>query len=263
MKSFKNITLAIIAFFLVSSCDVLQSVVSLPGTATLPLTESEIIQGLKEALSTGLNSSVKQASATNGYLKNEAIKILLPQDVLNLKNKIEGNSIASAAYSTYVRRYNGGTDLFSELLSSMNAGAEKAATKAGPIFIGAVKSMNISDAKGILNGGNKAATQYFERTTSSQLFSAFNPEVKSALDNTGASKVYKKTYDFLSYDPGGLGLTTVGKLLDVSIDPSLDQYATNKAINGLFHLVGEEETKIRANPYNYGKKILERVFGNK
>ncbi len=70
------------------------------------------------------------------------------------------------------------------------------------------------------------------------------------------------TYDFLSYDPAGLGLTTVGKILNVSIEPSLDQYATNKAIDGLFHLVGQEEKQIRSNPYNYGKKILERVFGS-
>lgn len=263
MKRLVKIGFVYSVVLLFTSCDVLQSVASLPGTGSLPLTESEIIQGLKEALNTGLSSSVKQASATNGYLRNEAIKILLPQDVLNLKNKIEGNSVASAAYNTYVRRFNGGTDLFNELLTSMNRGAEKAASKAGPIFLGAVKSMNINDARGILNGGNTAATQYFERTTSTQLFNAFNPEVKNALDNTGASKVYQKTYDFLSYDPAGLGLTTVGKLLDVSIEPSLDQYATSKAIDGLFHLVGQEETKIRANPYNYGKQILERVFGNK
>ena len=263
MKRLGKIGLVCSFFILLSSCDILQSVATLPGTGSLPLTENEIIQGLKEALSTGLDSSVKTASATNGYLRNEAIKILLPQDVLNLKNKIEGNTVASAAYKTYVRKFNGGKDLFNELLTSMNRGAEKAATKAGPIFVGAIKSMNINDARGILNGGDKAATQYFQRTTSSKLFSAFNPEVKNALDNTGASKVYKTTYDFLSYDPGGFGLTTVGKLLDVSIAPSLDQYATNKAIDGLFHLVGEEETKIRANPYNYGKQILERVFGNK
>ena len=85
--------------------------------------------------------------------------------------------------------------------------------------------------------------------------------LKNALDNTGANKIYKRTYDFLSYDPAGLGITTVGKLLDVSIAPSLDEYATTKAIDGLFYLVGEEETKIRDNPFDYGKKIIERVFG--
>ncbi|MEM6644275.1 MAG: DUF4197 domain-containing protein [Bacteroidota bacterium] len=244
-----------------SSCEILNQVASLPSSGSLPLTESEIISGLKEALNVGLDNSVDKASLAGGYLKNEAIKILLPKDVLDLKEKIEGNSIASAAYNTYVNRFNGGSDLFNELLKSMNRGAENAAKKAGPIFLGAVKTMSFNDAKGILNGGDKAATQYFERTTSSQLFSAFNPEMKSALQNTGASKVYEKTYDFLNYDPAGLGITTVGKILDVSIAPSLDQYATTKAIDGLFYLVGEEETKIRANPYDYGKRILERVFG--
>jgi len=263
MQYFKKIAVIVTLFMCTTSCDVLQSVASLPGTTNIPLSESEIVQGLKEALNIGLNNSVKGASSLNGYLKNEAIKIILPQDVLNLKSKIDNNTVASAAYKTYVRKFNGGSDLFNELLTSMNRGAEKAAKSAGPIFLGAVKSMSINDARGILNGGDKAATQYFEKTTSSQLFKAFNPEVKSALDNTGAAKIYKKTYDFLSYDPTGFGVTSVGKLLDVSIAPSLDEYATNKAIDGLFHLVGEEETKIRANPFDYGKRIIERVFGNR
>ena len=262
MRNIQNLGLAVVLSLSISSCDVLQSVASLPGTTNVPLTESEIVQGLKEALNIGLNSSVTSASSLDGYLKNEAIKIILPQDIVNLKNKIDNSSVASAAYRTYVKRFNGGTDLFNELLTSMNRGAEQAASKAGPIFLGAVKSMSINDARGILNGGDKAATQYFQKTTSSELFNAFNPEVKNALDNTGANNVYKKTYDFLSYDPAGLGITTVGKLLDVSIAPSLDEYATNKAIDGLFYLVGQEETKIRANPFDYGRRIIERVFGS-
>jgi len=249
--------------FLFLSCDVLNSVSSsLPGVGNVPLTESEIVQGLKEALNIGLDNSVTSASSLDGYLKNQAIKILLPDDVKNLQSKINGNSVTSAAYKTYIRKFNGGKDLFTELITSMNRGAERAAKKAGPIFLDAVKSMSIQDARGILNGGNTAATDYFYKSTNTKLFNAFNPEVKSALNNTGASKVYKTTYDFLNYDPAGLGLTTVGKILDVSIAPSLDQYATNKAINGLFHLVGEEEKEIRANPFDYGKKIIERVFGS-
>jgi len=245
------------------SCNVLNKVCSsLPVTSNIPLTESEIVQGLKEALNVGLNNSVTSASSLDGYLKNQAIKILLPDDVKNLQSKINGNSVTSAAYKTYIKKFNGGEDLFSELITSMNRGAEKAASKAGPIFLDAIKSMTIQDARGILNGGNTAATDYFYKSTNTKLFNAFNPEVKSALNSTGANKIYKTTYDFLSYDPAGLGLTTVGKILDVSIEPSLDGYATNKAIGGLFHLVGEEEKDIRANPSAYGKKIIERVFGS-
>ncbi len=258
----KRIILALATLlFVVSSCEVLNQVSSsLPSS--VPLTESEIIQGLKEALNVGTDKSVSKASSVNGYLKNQTIKILLPQDVQDLKSKIDGNSVASAAYKTYIKKFNGGSDLFDELITSMNRGAETAAKKASPIFLNAIKSMTINDARGILNGGNTSATNYFYDKTNQQLFNAFQPEVKNALSNTGASKVYKTTYDFLTYDPTGLGLTSVGKLLNVSIEPSMDEYATNKAIDGLFHLVGQEEQQIRANPYNYGKKILERVFGS-
>ena len=260
IKTIKS-ALTILALFAFTSCDVLNQVSSsLPSS--IPLTESEIIQGLKEALNVGTDKSVSRASTVNGYLQNQAIKILLPQDVQNLKSKIDGNSVASAAYKAYIRKFNGGSDLFEELVTSMNRGAEKAAKKASPIFLDAIKSMSINDARGILNGGSTSATDYFYGKTNQELFSAFQPEVKNALGSTGASKVYKMTYDFLSYDPAGLGLTTVGKILNVSIEPSLDQYATNKAIDGLFHLVGQEEEQIRSNPYNYGKKILERVFGS-
>lgn len=254
-------------FFLFSlsflSCDVLNTVTSSLPSGTIPLTESEIVEGLKEALNIGLDNSVTSASSLDGYLKNQAIKILLPEDVKNLQSKINGNSVTSAAYKTYIRKFNGGKDLFNELITSMNKGAEKAASKAGPIFLNAVKSMSIQDARGILNGGNTAATDYFYQATNTQLFNAFNPEVKNALNSTGANKIYKTTYDFLNYDPSGLGLTTVGNILNVSIEPSLDQYATNKAIGGLFYLVGEEEKEIRANPNDYGKRIIERVFGSK
>ncbi|MEM0938894.1 MAG: DUF4197 domain-containing protein [Bacteroidota bacterium] len=256
----ENGILIVAIIFFATSCDILNQVSSsLPSS--VPLTDSEIIQGLKEALNVGTDKSVFKASAVNGYLKNQAIKILLPQDVQDLKSKIDKNSIASAAYITYIRKFNNGSDLFDELVTSMNRGAEKAAKKASPIFLSAIKSMTISDARGILNGGSTSATDYFHQKTNQELSNAFQPEVKNALNNTGASKVYSRTYNFLSYDPGGLGLTTIGKILDISIEPSLEEYATNKSIEGLFYLVGEEEKQIRDNPYDYSKKILERVFG--
>ncbi|MEM6737554.1 MAG: DUF4197 domain-containing protein [Bacteroidota bacterium] len=255
-----KVLLVMVIIFLAISCDILNQVSSsLPSSGSL--TDSEIIQGLKEALNVGTDKSVSKASAVNGYLKNQAIKILLPQDVRDLKSKIDKNSVASAAYTIYIRKFNNGADLFDELVTSMNRGAEKAAKQASSIFLSAIKSMTISDARGILNGGSTSATDYFYQKTNLELLNAFQPEVKTALNNTGASEIYSKTYDFLSYDPGGLGLTTVGKILDISIEPSLEEYATNKAIDGLFYLLGEEEKQIRNNPYDYGKKILERVFG--
>lgn len=226
-----------------------------------PLTEGEIIEGLKEALNIGLDNSVTSASSVDGYLQNQAIKILLPDEVQDFQNQINNSSIVAPAYAIYVNQFNGGTDLFEELVTSMNRGAEAAASEAGPIFINAILSMTFDDARAILNGGETSATDYFYNATNQALFDAFQPEVQTALGQTGANQVYGLTYDFLNYDPTNLGLSTVGGLLDVSLEPSLDEYATNKAIDGLFYLIGEEEKKIRENPFSWGSSIIERVFG--
>ncbi|WP_462251543.1 DUF4197 domain-containing protein [Ekhidna sp.] len=238
--------------------------------ATNPLTESEIIQGLKEALSIGLDNSVTSASGVDGYLQNEVIKILLPDEVKDLQNKIETESIAgvvplSVIYDAYIAVENDGNDLFEELITAMNRGAENAADKALPIFGDAITTMSIDDARGILDGNNTAATDYFYNETNTELFEAFNPDVKTALDGTGAIEIYTDVVGFLNYeyDPTGLGLTSVSPsdVLDVNLPANIDEYATNKAIDGLFHLVGEEEQKIRADPFAWGSSIIERVFG--
>ena len=258
----------LLIFSLSFSCEVLNNMstisdgIDLSSIGKIPLSESEIMKGLKEALTIGLDKSVKKTSVKDGFLKNQAIKILLPNDVLALKEKIDNNTIASTAYKAYIKKFNGGTDLFQELLTAMNRGAEKAAIKAKPIFVNAVKSMSFKDARSILNGNNTSATDYFYKTTNKELFNAFQPEIKKSLNSTNASKVYKKTYDFLNYNPGKLGLTTIGKMLDITLAPSLDEYVTDKSIYGLFFLVGEEEKKIRSNPYGYANKIIERVFGS-
>ncbi len=262
--NYLSIKILLLFGFALASCEVLNSVSALPRTTSpAPLTASEVAKGLKEALDIGLNSAVSSASSLDGYLKNEAIKIFLPQDVITLQSKINENAITSAAYKMYIRKFNGGSDLFQELITAINRGAEQAAKKAEPIFLDAITAMSIQDAMEILDGDSTSATTYFYRTTNKKLFEAFNPEVKTALDNTEANKIYKLTYDFLNYDPSGLGLTNVSKILDLSIEPSLDTYATNKAIDGLFFLIGEEEKDIRANPFGYGKSIIERVFGSK
>ncbi|WP_420316228.1 DUF4197 domain-containing protein [Ekhidna sp.] len=238
---------------------------------TNPLSESEIIEGLKEALNIGLENSVNSASSTGGYLQNEVIKILLPEEVTELQNKIQTESIGgivplSVVYDAYINIENGGNDLFEELITAMNRGAESAASKALPIFGDAILNMSFDDARGILNGGETAATDFFQSTTSDALFTAFNPDVKEALDATGANQLYTSTVSFLNYeyDPTGLGFNTVSPsdVLSVELPESIDEYATTKAIDGLFFLVGEEEKKIREDPFAWGSSIIERVFGS-
>lgn len=235
-----------------------------------PLSSEEVAQGLKKALNIGLDNSVKSASSPGGYLKNEIIKIILPDEVKELQSKIETESILGGkiplktVYNAYIGLKNDDKDLFSELIGAMNSGAESAANKAVPIFASAITSMTFSDAMGILKGSDTSATNYFFQKTNKALFEAFNPEVKSALDKTGANKIYASTVGFLNYEYSALGLATVSPkdVLNVNLPESIDGYATNKAIGGLFHLIGEEEKKIRENPFKWSSSIIERVFGS-
>lgn len=248
-----------LSFFI--SCELLDD-------PTTGLSESEVIEGLKEALGIGLDNSVISASSVDGYLKNEAIKILLPSEVLELQSKIETETIAGivplkTVYNTYIALENDGNDLFEELAIAMNRGAENAADKALPIFGNAITSMSITDGFAILNGSETAATEFFYESTNQALFDAFNPDVKSALDATGANQLFTKTAAFLNYDYSiGIGTVSPSDVLNINLPNSIDEYATGKAIDGLFHLVGEEEQKIREDPFSWGSSIIEKVFGS-
>ncbi|NQZ77239.1 MAG: DUF4197 domain-containing protein [Ekhidna sp.] len=257
------IGLVVFSSIVVTSCELFED-------ATNPLSESEIIEGLKEALDLGLNTSVTSASSVGGYLQNEAIKIILPSEVQDLQSKIQTESIGgvvplSVVYEAYIAVENDGNDLFEGLIVAMNRGAESAATKALPIFGNAITSMSFDDARGILDGSNTAATEYFYNETNAELFTAFNPEVTTALETAGALQIYTSVVGFLNYeyDPTGLGLTSLSpsQVLNVNLPTNIDEYATNKAIDGLFLLVGDEEQKIREDPFAWGNAIIERVFG--
>lgn len=260
------LTISIILTMVFSSCDTLDQV-----TSALPLTDAEIVEGLKEALSIGLDNSVVSASAADGYLENEIIKILLPEEVSQLQNTIQTESVAgiplSTIYNLYIDVENQGNDLFSDLTTAMNRGAESAASKALPIFGSAITNMSFSDALAILDGDETAATDFFYEQTNQALFEAFNPDVKSALDATGANQIYTTTVGFLNYeyDPTGLGIVTISPndFINADLPASIDEHATNKAIDGLFFLIGEEERKIRDDPFAWASSIIERVFGSR
>ncbi len=226
----------------------------------LPLTEGEIIEGLKEALTIGLDNSVTSASSVNGYLQSEVIKILLPEEVVELQSTINSSVLLKPAYDIYVGANNNGQDIFEELITAMNRGAENAADKAFPIFGDAITGMTINDARGILDGGDRSATDFFEQQTRTNLITAFSPDVKTALDGTGAIELFGLVSGFLN-QPVGLG-TTVSDFVNVEVPNSIEEYATEKAVDGLFYLVGEEEKKIRDDPFAWGSAIIERVFGS-
>ncbi|UII32650.1 DUF4197 domain-containing protein [Fulvivirga ulvae] len=250
------------SFFFFISCDELDN----------GLTNGEIVAGLKEALNVGLDNSVTTASSVDGYLKNEIIKILLPPEVKSLQNTIQTGSInlgfTSVPYSTILNAYVAlnpdiNSDPFEELIVAMNRGAEKAADKALPIFGDAIVSMSFDDALGILQGSDTSATHYFYSKTNQALFNAFQPDVKSALDQTEANAIYTSIVGFLNYEYNtGLGTVKVSDFINTSLPETIDGYATEKAIDGLFYLIGNEETKIRQDPFAWGSSIIEKVFGS-
>jgi hypothetical protein len=198
--------------------------------------DSTIISGLKEALSISTGNAVTSTSKMDGYFKNQLIKILLPdkiQDAANILGKL--------GYQKQVDNF----------VLSMNRAAEKAAPKAKSFFIDAIKGMTFEDAKKILGGSNTAATEYFKSKTLNKLQGEFKPIVSKSMNQVGVTRSYKEmTGKYTSAVPFGK--------ID-SLD--LDQYVTDKALDGLFYMVGEEEKKIRTDPAARVTDLLKSVFG--
>lgn len=201
------------------------------------LTQDEIARGLKEALTVGINNGSSKASALDGYFKNQAIKLLFPPEAQKVESTLRKIGLGKEC------------DRF---VLSLNRAAEDAAKKAAPIFIDAITKMTIQDAVGILRGEKNAATQYLKRSSTEALTKAFTPVIDSSLSKTNATKYY---FDLA---------TTYNKipLVKDKVNPDLKGYATQKAFDGLFLLVEEEEKKIRENPQARVTELLKKVFGS-
>ena len=197
--------------------------------------DSTIVSGLKEALTIGTDNAVKDVSQVNGYFGNEMIKILMPEKIQKVANVLR-----QVGYQKEV----------DDFILSMNRAAEKAAPMATSYFVGAIKEMSFDDARKILNGGDTAATEYFKRKTSDKIATSFRPVISSSMNEVGATKKYKDMMG--KYE----SLPFVDK---ESLD--LDGYVTNKAVDGLFYMVGEEEKKIRTDPAARVTDLLKKVFG--
>lgn len=199
--------------------------------------DSQIVAGLKEALTIGTDNAVGLVSATDGYFANQAIKILVPGKV-----RKAADVLGKVGYQKEV----------DEFVLSMNRAAEKAAPKAKAIFVGAIREMTFEDARKILNGGDTAATDFFKEKTSGRLYEKFKPIVSSSMDDVGATRSYKQMMGRYTALP-----FTSAESLD------LDHYVTNKALDGLFFMVGQEEKKIRTDPAARITELLKTVFGKR
>lgn len=193
-----------------------------------------IVSGLKEALSVGTENAVTSVSALDGYFANEAIKILMPGKIQKI-----GEVMKKIGYGQVV----------DDFVVSMNRAAETAAPRARDHFAGAIKEMTFRDAKEILNGGDTAATEYFREKTSGKLYEKFRPIISSSMNEVGATRAYK---DMIGK------YTTLPFVKEESLD--LDNYVTNKSLDGLFYMIAEEEKKIRTDPAARVTDLLKKVF---
>jgi Protein of unknown function (DUF4197) len=201
------------------------------------VTQQEAAMGLKEALTQGISKGADQASKQDGFYLNSLIRIPFPPDAQRVATTLRNIGLGSEV------------DKF-EL--ALNRGAEQAAIKAKPIFISAIKSLTFSDVWNILTGQKDAATQYLKRTTTTQLVSAFSPIMQQALDQTQATKYYTGLVSRYNKIP-----------LVRPVNPNLNEYATGKAVDGLFTLIAQEEANIRENPIARTTDLLKKVFGSK
>jgi hypothetical protein len=199
------------------------------------LDEGTVISGLKEALSIGTDKAVKEVSKIDGYLGNEAIKILMPENIQKVADVLR-----KVGYQKPV----------DDFILSMNRAAEKAAPKAAAYFVDSVKRMTFEDAKKILNGGDTAATDFFKSKTYDKLFSDFKPAISSSMDEVGVTRSYKEMMG---------KYTSIPFMKAESLD--VDKYVTTKALDGLFYMVAREEKKIRTDPGARVTDLLKKVFG--
>jgi hypothetical protein len=248
-----KLILSFLIIIVVASCDVTtQLLTDLSKSQSVnPLSQQEVTNGLKRALSLGAENAVSGLSATNGFLKSPTYKILLPKEA-DFITKNKDNALLQAV---------GIDKLIDNVEISMNLAAEKAVIKAKPIFINAITNMSIQDAFGLLRGGDTAATHFLRVTTYQQLYAAFKPEVSSALNQpvlNGLST--QKTWSNLTTAYNGVAKIVPGWN---SVNSQLDDYVTTKAMNALFEQVKKEEKSIRDNPAARVDDLLKRVFGTK
>jgi len=201
------------------------------------LSDTDITKGLKEALGRGVSTSIASLGKTDGYFGNQAVRILLPEQLRKLEGPL---------------RLAGQGQLIDDLVLAMNRAAEKAVPQAANILGDAVKNMSVSDAKGILTGPQDAATQYFRKSSGAKIGELMQPIIAKATDSVGVAKAYKK----LTANPLAASLAQ-------SYGLDLDAYVNAKAQDGLFTLIAQEEKDIRTNPAERTTALLKKVFGGR
>lgn len=238
----KRITIWMFCFlttFSLSNCDTVQDIVNTTlGSSSSgggALTNDQIVSGLKQALIQGTSNGVNVLSVKDGFFKNAAVKVLFPPEAQKVEKTL---------------RDVGAGQIVDLAVEKINRAAEDAASGAKDIFINAITKMTVTDAMDILMGADNACTNYLKKTTSSALFTSFNPVIKKSLNQVGASDAWSTV------------MTNYNRIPFVEkINPDLDDYVTNKAMDGVFHMIEKEEKLIRKDPVKRVTDLLKRVFG--
>ena len=226
--SFTLFSFAVLTALSLTSCD--------EGLLEPKLTNEEIIAGLREALSVGTDSTVKQVNALDGYYKNTMIKILFPPEAQKAQEVISALP--------------GGQALVDQFVMEMNRSAEAAAKESTPIFKNAIMGMTIADGYSILKGStDTAATNFLRKNTFTQLHGLYTPKIKDAMTSVGA----QQTWESIANQYNAIPFVT-------KINPDISNYVTGRALHGLFLVVAEKERDIRKDPTKRVTDILRKVF---
>jgi hypothetical protein len=235
MKKFLLLALLLSSLFSKAQVNINNILNSVNSTLGNGLSNADITKGLKEALNVGTKNATGKASKVDGYYKNNLIKIPFPSEAKDMRSTLMKMGMKKQV---------------DDFEKQLNRAAEDAATKAAPIFLAAITKMTINDGLTILRGKDDEATQYLKRSTSAELSKQFRPIIAASLKKVQITKYWNPLF------------TTYNKVPFVKrVNPNLDDYVTQRAIEGLFKLVAQEETKIRKDPAARISDILKKVFG--
>jgi len=246
----KTKILPVLLLFVFTGCAELTQIAQQTMGTNQPLTSNEIISGLKEALIVGTNNSSNILGATDGYYKDEIVKILLPPEAeIIVKN---------------IGKIPGGSALLEDVLLKINRAAEDAVSEAKPIFVNSIKSMTIADGIDILKGTDNAATEYLHKTTYNHLFELYKPKIKASVEKKLIGNISTaESWNVLTGKWNDLSKSVVGQIAGFKpVQVDLGEYLTNKALDGLFLKIEAEEKLIRKDPMARVNSLLKRVFGS-
>jgi len=224
----------LLLIFNLTACSELQQVVNQLPQASGTLSNADIAAGLREALNFGIEKQVSKLTQTDGFYKNELVKILLPDELKKVDKALRDIGLSSLA---------------DDGLKMLNRAAEDAVKEATPIFVDAVKGITFTDAKNILIGNDDAATQYLTTKTQTALYDKFNPVIKNSFSKVGADKIWNNLITKYNNIP-----------FTADVNPDLTDYVTNEALKGVYTMIAVEEKEIRTKFSSRTTDLLKKVF---